>query len=264
MKLINKFVLSLVLALCFISVNKTYAETLNNNYYPYNPRWADVYIGAAISTDADQSIDKPNWQSLYNPMQMLEAYSFDLNIGIRPLGLVPVIRNFRIEGETQYRFSKYDVINDQTLTTWAGQGTIPTYGKIVLKNVYMLNAYYDIRWFSDTFYPYVGVGFGTGTLDIRSIDFEKLPSGVGAEYTGEKKGVPVEQFMFGVQYDTKIIKTSVFLEYRYITSGSLSAHPNYNGREAGGDLPPGYTDPTNKDFSYKAQSLTIGIKYYLY
>lgn len=253
-------------------------EGLPRNYYPYNPKWADIYIGASVASLADitaNTAGNPEWGTLYNPMKLLRNYGFNFNVGIRPLEVIPFFRNVRIEGEWQYRESRYNILQDTNKNAWLDKNKIPPYGKVYLKSAAVLNGYYDFRWISDIIYPYVGAGVGIGNVGIRAIDFTVLPNGIGEQYTGNKKNVPITQFMLGVQYDTKIIKTSVFAEYRFTVSGSLVAHPTYYGDEGaaqeGGDnenapppLPEGFTKPGAKNFSFKAHAIIFGVKYYLY
>lgn len=273
-------------------------DTNASNYYPYHSTFADIYLGIDIATIADVSAnvsDNPRWGALYNPMAFLDNYGADFMLGVRPLNNIMFFRDIRLEASTQYIESRYKILQDPSLATWVNKEDIPPYGKIILKGVLMFNAYYDMRWFSDIFYPYVGVGVGVGTLKVKALDYQLLASGMGEEYSGSKN-VSVQRFMAGIEYDTKIIKASVFLQYSYEHSGNLTIYPRYNGHEAdendkkdhpnkvlaadgddkGGKKDdhkdsdndnnnrPTYVNPQPRNLAYTAHSIMFGFKYYLF
>lgn len=245
-------------------------DSLPSNYYPYNKRIVDVYIGLNLATTSDvsthNSAGNPDWQALYNPVHLLGSSGVSANIGIRPLELVPFLRNFRFEAEWQYRNSNYKILQDSEKNGWLPKTKIPSSGAIYMKNGFLFNVYYDFRFFSNNVYPYIAFGGGAGELGIRNLDFEILQNGIGAEYHGYKAGVPITQFIIGMQYDTKIIKTSFYVEYRYERTGSIIANPKYLGNEVKeGETPPTGVDVQQpRNIAFKMHTLLAGIKYYLY
>lgn len=260
----------LLVSFFLVGLKANYLYAVNNlpdNYYPYNNRIIDLYVGLNLGTLADvstqNSAGNPDWQALYNPVHLLGSSGVGATIGIRPLGLVSLLSNFRFELEYQYRNSSYKVLyNSDTANSWLPKSKVPTSASIYLKKAFVGNVYYDFRFFSNIAYPYLGFGLGTGELGIRNLDFDFLPNGVGAEYNGNKSGVPITQFIIGLQYDTKIIKTSFYVEYRYERTGTIKAIPRYDGTEAKDAAGPNYGPP--KDIGFKSHTLLAGLKYYLY
>jgi len=189
------------------------------------------------------------------------------------------IKNLRVEVESLYFYNQTAIINnsskytsDMTTTDW------PSYGQEVLKSSVVFNIYYDFRQLSEFFYPYIGFGIGIGNVKYLAIDINELPNGVGERYHGEGF-VPIGQLAFGFQYDTKIIKSSFYVQYRVVKSGKVDATPYNNGRdfivENKPDLnnpdavvppaiPDGYTDPVVHKLGLLNHGLSIGFKYYIY
>lgn len=259
----------IVLVLGFSS--KSFAvEKLGKNYYPYNPRWADIYVGLEVNTAVDQTASKEEWAALFYPLKMLNSGGFGVVAGIRPLAIFPFIRNFRFEGQISYEYSNYQILHDPQKGSWKPAKDLPTQGKVFMKDARFVNAYYDIRWFSDTFYPYIGAGVGVANVGVKYLDISMLQNGIGQEYMGRKDSALVKQFMAGVQYDTKIFKASFFVEYRYLMSGSFMAYPKYFGDEPykngkpTNPVPPGFKKATPRSFTVKMQTIVAGVKYYLY
>ena len=270
-------------------------QKLPSNYYPYNNTFADGYIGVGFSTIADCSLttpSNPNWAALYNPLQLLSSYGSDVFMGIRPFNKIPILRGLRIEAAQQYRESSYKILIDNAKATWLDKSQLPKKGRIYIRDAYLINGYYDMRWLSEVFYPYVGVGMGRGMAGAETIDYRILPNGVGEQYHGFKCGVRLTQFMVGVEYDTKIIKSSWFIQYSYEFSSKFNIVPKYFGDEKGDqdkkkDDPKKVCDdkskddhhkddhsddnnntpydrPVPKDVSYKAHAITFGVKFYLF
>lgn len=267
--------LLIAFAVSFVLIKSLWAydhNSVTNRSYPYTPKWGDIYFGVSLASLADVSANtggNPEWGALYNPLRVMKNYGFAFNVGFRPLEVVPVLRGLRLEGELLYRESRYKTLYDPD-NSWLQANKVPPYGKLYLSGVTMLNGYYDFRWFSNLIYPYVGFGLGFGKIGVRDLDYTMLADKIGEEYFGTKDRVPVEQFMAGLEYSTKILKASIFIEYRYQTSGRVTIYPHFTGdqnHDSGDDNKKDdkpVIPPPVKDLSFKAHEIVVGFKYYLY
>lgn len=243
----------------------------DTEYYPYKHTFADVYLGLGLASIADVSTytaGNPRWNALYSPFGILNNYGADFFLGLRPFNKVVFLRGFRIQAGTQYKESRYEILQDTTKNDWVEKNKMPKYGKIALKNVALVSLFYDIRWFSNLVYPYVGAGFGVGTVDVSALDFTLLPDGIGEWYYGEKQRTPIKEFIAGLQYDTKIIKSSLFVQYAYETTGSVKVRRTHNGKDNPEDkdpLPPGFKEPPlYRNINFSTHSIVFGVKFYLF
>lgn len=271
----------------FISSLKfAYALYPEADGYPYKKRIVDLYVGASYSgivSETFSSLGGPKefgYGSIINPLNQMTNSGFTALLGMRFLDNTnSYVRNVRVEVESLYFYNQTAIINnsskytsEMTTTDW------PTYGQEVLKSSVIFNVYYDFREWSEIFYPYIGFGLGLGNVKYIAIDINELPNGVGERYHGDGI-VPVGQLAFGFQYDTKIIKSSFYFQYRIVKSGKVDAVPYNNGRDFVNEqkpdetkpdevippaIPDGYSDPVSHKLGLLNHGLSIGFKYYIY
>ncbi len=276
-----------VLFILFISSLKfAYALYPEADGYPYKKNIVDLYVGASYSgivSETFRSINGPKafgYGSIIDPLNQMTNSGFTAILGMRFFDNGnSFVKNLRVEVESLYLYNQTPIINnsskytsDMTTTDW------PTYGQEVLKSSVIFNVYYDFRQWSEIFYPYIGFGIGMGNVKYIAIDINELPNGVGERYHGDEF-VPVGQLAFGFQYDTKIIKSSFYFQYRVVKSGKVNAVPYNNGRDfviepepdtnnpdapVENPIPEGYQDPTSHKLGLLNHGLSIGFKYYIY
>lgn len=234
----------------------------------------DLYIGFAFGSNTSQSLQSKvgfGFQSFILPQRTLEGGIFSATMGMRPFIKSNFWQNMRIEAETQYVYQRYSVLNRADLR--AGEieaNAIPKKGKEALKGNFAFNTLYDIKYFSPVVYPYIGAGAGYGKFVYSNVDIELQPNGLG-EWYNITKNAPFGQFILGVQYDTKVVKASMFVQYKYITSFSaFNLNPANDGiqdiKEPEPGAPENPTEPTTspRSATYSNHSLMFGFKYYLY
>ncbi|MFL1780602.1 hypothetical protein ABSA28_00292 [Candidatus Hepatincolaceae symbiont of Richtersius coronifer] len=239
--------------------------------YTYKERFADVYIGASVGNNASGTFgfDVPSYgiKQLYVPTEFLNAGMLSLSVGLRIYAnRNTFLNNFRAEAEYLYIYQWYTPIENRTVFSSSFDTSVwPKKGQEVLKNALAINLYYDFRLFSKQFYPYIGAGIGLGDVKYIFISEKEQWNGVGEQYEGGKK-IPFTQFIVGIQYDAKIIKSSMFIQYRAIMGSPADINPLNNGIHSrdSGTPPADYVSPQKKSVTYFNNGIAFGIKYYLY
>lgn len=280
LKIFIRFCL-LSLSLLVVSMNYAFALYPDAQGYVYKKKALDVYVGLGYSAIVSETF-KPvgnnqmfQYGSLIDPMNQLANTGLNAVVGIRLFdNSGGFLSNFRMEGESLYFYNMTDVIDDATLHTSDVDTTDwPPNGQEVLKQSFVFNIYYDFRQISQIAYPYIGLGVGMGQVKYLAVDVHMQPNGIGERYHGEGF-VPLTQLILGFQYDTKIIKSSFFIQYRVIKGGKITATPLNNGTdnikepdstgEGGVEIPADYESPKPIDLGLLNHGITIGFKYYLY
>ncbi|MDR0484909.1 MAG: hypothetical protein LBH40_06505 [Alphaproteobacteria bacterium] len=255
----------------FVLVFSTSAWALfpDKDVYPSKDNFG-VYVGVGVGTSASNTFgmaSKQDYVSLYAPSRTLEGGVAFANMGLR-------FYDFRFEGEYSNFYQWYSVINDQRLHTSAiNSNTLPSRGQEALTG-FAINAYYDMRFISEKFYPYIGIGAGKAGARYVWIDTELQPNGLGQAFSGNKD-VTFTQLMVGLQYDLRIIKSSFSVEYRYMKGSSVRVEPSNDGLHdiTNPSYEPGGTDsgfttdwqaPVGRDITPTFHSVIFAIKYYLY
>jgi opacity protein-like surface antigen len=166
----KKIMLALILSLGFTSVS-----------------WAvlpEVYIGAGyvqkksiIDTNSDGSDEKFNNQS------------YLISLGVRPLGFLPILGNFRVEA--------------QNLGALSGSNKDTQYGLVL---------YYDILRIIPIVNPYVGMGvqYATYNFDNTADFYDKKSKGLYTLHAGLNASIPA-------------LPLDLYVEYRYTTTTSNSS-----------------------------------------
>ncbi|MCL2567032.1 MAG: outer membrane beta-barrel protein [Alphaproteobacteria bacterium] len=229
-----------------------------------------VYIGAGIGTASSNTFglgSKEDYVGLYAPTRTLSAGVALANMGIR-------LWDIRFEGEYSNFYQWYSVMNDQRLHTSAiNSNNLPNRGQEALTG-FAANIYYDMRFISDKFYPYIGAGIGKSTARYTWIDTELQPNGLGQAYS-QNQSVGFTQLMVGLQYDLRIIKSSFSVEYRFMKASGVTVRPGNDGLSniINDSFKPGepdssftteWTEPVDKNVSSVFHSVIFSIKYYLY
>ena len=258
----------------FILFFSTYSWALypEKEGYPSKKDNLGIYVGLGIGTSVSNTFglaSKEDFVSLYAPTKSLAGGLSLATLGIR-------LYDFRFEGEYSNFYQWYSVINDQALHTSAISSTsLPTKGQEALTG-FAFNSYYDFRFISNTFYPYIGFGVGSSSARYVSIDEFKQPNGLGENYSANKQ-LGFYQLMIGMQYDLKVVKSSFSVEYRFMKAQSLTVTPSNDGlHDIAGDsyLPGGvdslypnagdWVEPTDKNITPVFHSIVFTLKYYLY
>lgn len=241
--------------------------------YPYEKNGIDVYVGAgvgAVVSNTFGSYNGDHYKPLFSPTNFLASGSASANIGMRFLDNKDTFfNNFRIDAEWQYVYNWYDkLIDTSVVISSLDTSNFPDKGQEVLKNAYAINLYYDFRFFSEIFYPYLGFGLGYGQFKYLFVDTEAQPNSMGQQYEGNKRA-PYYQAMIGLEYTNKIIKSSFYVQYKLIRSiDTIHIIPynkgNDNLQNPDQEMPPGYTSPQPRDVTFFSHGIGFGFKYYLY
>lgn len=261
----------------FVSLSVLFFSTYSWALYPEKegyPTKRDnlgVYVGIGIGTSVSNTFDvasKEDYVGLYAPSRTLSGGVSLANLGIR-------LYDFRFEGEYSNFFHWYSVFNRQEYHTSAiNSNTLPKKGQEALTG-FAFNSYYDLRFVSNDFYPYVGFGFGSASARYVWIDRVLQPNGLGENYHANKN-LGFYQFMVGMQYDLKIIKSSFSVEYRLMKAGGINVNPGNDGlHDINEGMEPGNPDslypnegdwivPAEKNVSPTFHSIVFTLKYYLY
>ena len=265
MSILKKFLLIIFLFSLFSGAS--FAEYPDKNVYPdgwINGIYIGVNIGPSVSNTFGAAADD-DFKALYTPTNMGSAGFASAVVGANVWFL-------RTEIEWLYIYSWTDIMNNSENhgadvdVTW-----FPNNGQEVLNNALALNLYYDMKFISHTLYPYIGFGAGMGKQEYHMIDLNEQPNGFGEEYEGHDV-VPFGQFMLGLKYDTKIIKSSFTLEYRLTSVAAVDMDPLNDGSHdinppCDGD-DPNPACPVTPTHSRSAKSvyhsIMLGFKYYLY
>lgn len=266
MSILKRFLVIIFLFCLFSGVS--FAEYPDKNVYPDG--WVNgIYVGVNIGPSVSNTFgaaSQDDFKALYTPTNMGSA-------GFASAVLGANVWFLRAEVEWLYIYNWTDIMNDsearegdQPDTSW-----FPNHGQEDLNNALAVNLYYDMKFISHTFYPYIGFGAGMGKQEYHMVDLNEQPNGFGEQYEGHDV-VPFGQFMLGLKYDTKIIKSSFTLEYRLTSVAAVDMDPLNNGidgncanddTDCGGDYHP---DPTTHSRSAKSvyHSIMLGFKYYLF
>ncbi|XWO14115.1 hypothetical protein HPDP_00832 [Candidatus Hepatincola sp. Pdp] len=268
MSILKKFLLIIFLFGLFSGAS--FAEYPDKNVYPdgwINGIYIGVNIGPSVSNTFGAAADD-DFKALYTPTNMGSA-------GFASAVLGANVWFLRTEIEWLYIYNWTDIMNNtENHTGDVDVSWFPNNGQEVLNNALALNLYYDMKFISHTLYPYIGFGAGMGKQEYHMIDLEEQPNGFGEQYEGHDV-VPFGQFMLGLKYDTKIIKSSFTLEYRLTSVAAVDIDPLNNGIDGlnpdGCDTDPDTctpnpTTPTTHSRSAKSiyHSIMLGFKYYLY
>ncbi|UQY80715.1 hypothetical protein HAV_00926 [Candidatus Hepatincola sp. Av] len=265
MSILKKFLLIIFLFSLFSGAS--FAEYPDKNVYPdgwINGIYIGVNIGPSVSNTFGAAADD-DFKALYTPTNMGSAGFASAVVGANVWFL-------RTEIEWLYIYSWTDIMNTSDKhgadvdVSW-----FPNNGQEVLNNALALNLYYDMKFISHTLYPYIGFGAGMGKQEYHMIDLNEQPNGFGEEYEGHDV-VPFGQFMLGLKYDTKIIKSSFTLEYRLTSVAAVDMDPLNDGihditdPDDCADTNSCHTTPTTHSRSAKSvyHSIMLGFKYYLY
>lgn len=274
----------IVFFFCLLNVNTLFALYPEKEGYVYEKSVLDLYVGFTYNAIVSETFNSLGGNKLYNygsivsPLNQLENAGFSAQIGMRLFNGSSInwIKNFRFESESMYLYNRTEIMNDtakhdSTLIT----SDYPDYGQEVLSSSLFFNIYYDFREDEDDlFYPYIGFGGGYGNVKYLHVDVNEQPNGIGEFYEGNAF-VPLGQLMFGLQHDTKIIKSSVFIQYRIVASAAVDAIPYNNGTEAIvipqdannnpiNPIPAGYQPPVAQKLGLLNHGISFGFKYYLY
>lgn len=183
-----------------------------------------VYVGVGIGTTASNTFNlatHEDYISLYAPTRMLSSGVSLANMGIR-------LFDFRFEGEYSNFYQWYSIFNDARYhTTVINANNLPKKGQEAFTG-FAFNAYYDLRFISNTFYPYIGAGVGSSRARFVAIDVKTQPNGLGEEYSAHKT-IGFYQLMAGLQYDLKVVKSSFSMEYRLMKSDKMHVYPDNDG-----------------------------------
>lgn len=238
--------------------------------YDYDKDNFGIYVNASLGasgSDTFGALSKEHYSALYNPVRMLSSGLISGALGMRLFDL-------RVETELLHFYHFYNIIYDRELV--AGDFStenFPEYGTEYVDGL-AINVYYDMRFFSDTIYPYIGLGIGNSNYQVSFVDLEKQPNGLGEQYRFRGNKI-FRQFMIGIQYDLKIIRSSVGFEYRLMSVSNTEMVPENDGlhdiiddgyKPGGPDssFPADWTPPEKQNVSPIFHSIIFTFKYYLY
>ncbi len=257
----------------FILLFSTYSWALYPEKETYIPKKYNlgVYLGLGVGISNSNTFGnakKDRFTAMYRPEKMLSSGVSLANIGVR-------FFDFRFEGEYSNFYQWYKIINDTAYHTNAvNSNNLPIKGQEALTG-FAFNSYYDMRFISQTLYPYIGFGVGSFKSRYISLDFVKQPNGLGENLEATKK-IPFYQLMVGMQYDLKVVKSSFSVEYRLMKAGRVEVLPQNDGlHDIQDDKAPGkpgslfpnaedWKKPESKTVSSIFHSIVFTFKYYLY
>ena len=289
---LNNVCLFVILLVVFLwaSTGSVFALYPDKEDYLYKEKAVDVYLFAGVGTAGTSSLGRLSqlgYKPLFSPVNLLDGGFAQMGVGFRlSADKGSFFSDFRYEIENIYSYQLYERIKDTSLNN-IPDGILPEEPKEVLKNALALNIIYDMRFLSPLFYPYIGFGIGSGQFKYLSVDLEKQPyNGMGEQYDSTANGL-FGQFRIGVSYDTKIVKSSFYVEYRLITAlasqtmlpgndgtmnskdeGLMACYEDINGdntrEEIQCKIPDDLVRPVPKDVKYMNHVVAFGFKYYLY
>ena len=289
---LNNFCLFIILLVVFLwaSTGSVFALYPDKEPYLYKEKAVDVYLFAGVGTAATSSLGRAadlGYKPLFSPVNLLDGGFAHMGVGFRlAADKGSFLSDFRYEIENIYTYQRYDRILDSAKSDIEAS-MLPPKPREVLKNAVALNVIYDMRFLSPLFYPYVGFGLGSGQFKYLSIDLEEQKyNGMGEQYDSTSTGL-FTQFRIGVSYDTKIVKSSFYVEYRLMTALAaqtmlpgndgtmnskdefiLACYEDINGdgtrEEATCKIPDDLVRPVPKDVKYMNHVVAFGFKYYLY
>ena len=289
--ILNNLCLFVILLVLFASTGSVFALYPDKEDYLYKEKAVDVYLFAGVGTAGTSSLGRlaqVGYKPLFSPVNLLDGGFAHMGVGFRlAANKGSFLSDIRYEIENIYTYQLYDRIKDQTLTDIT-DGVLPAKSREVLKNAVAFNVLYDMRFLSPLFYPYVGFGLGNGQFKYLSVDLEMQKyNGMGEQYDSTSSGL-FGQFRIGVSYDTKIVKSSFYVEYRLITAlasqtmtpgndgtmnskdpGLVACYEDINGDDTREDeatckIPDDLVRPSPKDVKYMNHVIAFGFKYYLY
>ncbi|MDR2007997.1 MAG: outer membrane beta-barrel protein [Alphaproteobacteria bacterium] len=266
---LNVFVKSFVAFFVLLYGTSAWALFPEAEGYPRKDNFG-VYIGAGVGASTSNTFGlaaKEDYIALYAPTRTLSGGAALANMGIR-------LWDVRFEGEYSNYYQWYGVMNDQRLHTSAiNAANLPKKGQEAITG-FAANIYYDLRFVSDKFYPYIGAGVGKAGARYSWVDTELQPNGLGQAYSATGN-VSFTQFMVGMQYDLRIIKSSFSVEYRFVKASGVTVNPSNDGlnnilndsiRPGGSDstFPADWEAPTSKNVASVFHTVMFSVKYYLY
>jgi hypothetical protein len=292
--MLNNLCLFVILLFLFASTESVFALYPDKEDYIYKEKAADVYVFAGVGTATTSSLGRGaqlGYKPLFSPVNLLDGGFAHMGVGFRlAANKGSFLSDVRYEIENIYSYQLYDRIQDGNLSSVA-DGLLPLKSREVLKNAVAFSVIYDMRFLSPLFYPYVGFGIGYGQFKYLSVDLEMQKyNGMGEQYDSTSNGL-FGQFRIGVSYDTKIIKSSFYLEYRLITAfasqtmipgndgtmystdpGIVACYEDIDGENEGNreeddytcKIPDDLVRPSPKDVKYMNHVIAFGFKYYLY
>ena len=289
--MLSKFSLFAVLLglFLFFSTINMYALYPDKEDYLYKEKAVDVYLFGGVGTAATTSLGRASqlgYKPLYSPVNLLDGGFANVGVGIRLAANKGwFLSNIRYEIENLYAFQRYDRILN-TSKTDIEPSVLPKKPQEVLKNAVAFSVLYDMRFLSELVYPYIGFGIGTGQFKYLSIDLNQQKyNGMGEQYNSTANDM-FTQLRLGLSYDTKIVKSSFYVEYRLIAAfNSQLMTPFNDGTMNSTDeniqacfeeeedttradieckIPDDLVRPTTKDVKYLNHVIAFGIKYYLY
>lgn len=248
-----KIVFSLI-ALGFLP-SKTLADV------PYRDQLFDLYVSPTIFSSSVGTLKPFSGEDLFNPLSLMIDNGVAFEVGFRPLGRVPVLRNIRFSVERSYYKAMYPKIFNAEVASGAVTTTIDD-GIGSFKSLMGVNVYIDFKGLlSDTKYPYIGFGMGQGRQRFRDIDLNELDDGMGERFSGSGDS-GYFNVMVGFVYFIPYMKASVHFEYRFVKANSILTLTGKDilDEETGDPIGnAGYVDAR-----FIAHNVGIGITFYIY
>lgn len=202
----------------------------------------EVYLGAGVYAAADHGVTgSTNFETLYNPLVMLDKGGFLGFIGIRPFS-GSVLRGLRFD----YEAGKYQLWLPKLNSSDFADPIAEPFGSIAYRQNGAINMYYDFK-INKYLAPYIGFGVGFGYETIAHLDTEQLSDGGGNHLSGEGN-VNMWQVIVGLSYLSQSLPGEGYIEFRNASMGSLSTTPRDTA-------PTGTPENTN----VKLSMFTIGI-----
>ncbi len=226
----------------------------------YRDQLFDLYISPTIFSSSVGVLKPFTAEDLFNPLSMMVDNGVSFEIGFRPLGKVPVLRNIRFSVERAYYKAMYPKIFNADVAAGEVTTTVDD-GMGSFKALLGANVYIDMKGlFSDTKYPYIGFGMGQGRQRYRDVDLTELDDGLGERYTGSGDSSYLN-LMVGFVYFIPYLKASVHFEYRFVKAASSATLVGKEIFDEEGNLI-GNAGTTNARFV--AHNIGIGVTFYIY
>ncbi len=229
----KKYISFLLFLIVLVSSNKLFALYPDADPYPYKKNLINTYIGISFASLVSESLgtypgnskgtgsNKDRYQALWNPSHLFNAYNSSINLGIRFADNKNIfLNNLRFEAQYINAMNQYAIIVNASKMKESDYTTKnPNAGFERLINGAALMIFYDIRSWSQVIYPYIGVGVGIGTFQYTDVDTQEYYNGAGERYNASKR-MPFGEATIGIAYETKIIKSAFFFEYKIMTTFS--------------------------------------------
>ncbi len=237
--------------------NKILAEV------PYREQLFDLYVAPTVFSSSVGTLKPFTMEDLFNPLSMMVDNGVAFEIGFRPLGKVPGLRNIRFAVERAYYKAMYPKIYNAEKASESGTvGNTIDDGIGSFKSLLGVNMYIDLKnLISRTKYPYFGFGVGQGSQRFRDVDLTELDDGMGERYSG-KGDTGYFNLMAGFVYFIPYLKASVHFEYRFVKANTMLSLKGKDIIDEETGEPIGNAGST--DARFVGHNVGIGFTFYIY